>query len=132
MIMQAYDFYHLNRKYNCLIQLGGNDQWSNMLAGVDLIRRKESKEVQAMTFQLLTNFEGQKMGKTAKGTIWLDENKCSVFDFYQYFRNVHDLDVIRIMKLLTFLPLEEIAKYEKLAGQELNEAKKDWLSKLPN
>lgn len=124
MIMQAYDFYYLNKKYDCLIQLGGNDQWSNMLAGVDLIRRKESKEVQAMTFQLLTNFEGQKMGKTAKGTIWLDENKCSVFDFYQYFRNVHDLDVIRIMKLLTFLPLEEIAKYEKLTGQELNEAKK--------
>lgn len=124
MLMQAYDFYHLFQEENCILQIGGDDQWSNILAGADLIRRKLQKEAHCLTFKLLTNFEGQKMGKTAKGAVWLNEEKCSVFDFYQYWRNAHDLDVIRFMKLLTFMELEEIAEYEKLEGQELNKAKK--------
>lgn len=124
MLMQAYDFYHLFRNYNCSLEVGGDDQWSNILAGADLIRRKEGKEAHCLTFKLLTNYEGQKMGKTAKGALWLDENKCPVFEFYQYWRNVHDNDVIRLMKLLTFMDLAEIAEYERLQGQELNEAKK--------
>lgn len=124
MLMQAYDFYHLFKNENCVLQIGGDDQWSNILAGADLIRRKLQKEAHCLTFKLLTNFEGQKMGKTAKGAVWLSEEKCSVFDFYQYWRNAHDLDVIRFMKLLTFMELEEISQYEQLEGQALNQAKK--------
>lgn len=124
MIMQSFDFYHLCKTENCILQIGGDDQWSNILSGSDLIRRKLQKEAHALTFKLLTNYEGQKMGKTAKGAVWLDEKKCSVFDFYQYWRNTHDMDVIRFMKLLTFMELSEIAEYEKLEGQELNKAKK--------
>lgn len=124
MIMQSFDFYHLCKTENCILQIGGDDQWSNILSGSDLIRRKLQKEAHALTFKLLTNYEGQKMGKTAKGAVWLDEKKCSVFDFYQYWRNTHDMDVIRFMKLLTFMELSEIAEYEKLEGQALNIAKK--------
>lgn len=124
MLLQAYDFLHLYRHYNCKLELGGDDQWSNILAGTDLIRRKEQGEAYGLTFQLLTTADGVKMGKTAKGALWLDENKCSVYDFYQYWRNVDDRDVIRCMKLLTFMPLEEIDEYAKLEGAQLNEAKK--------
>lgn len=124
MLLQAYDFLHLNREYDCRLQLGGDDQWSNILAGTDLIRRKEQKEAYGLTFSLLTTADGKKMGKTLSGALWLDENKCSVYDFYQYWRNVDDRDVIKVMKLLTFLPLEEIAEYARLEGQALNEAKK--------
>ena len=124
MIMQAYDFYMLYKKYNCRMQFGGDDQWSNMLAGRELIRRKlENADSEAMTITLLTNSEGKKMGKTAKGAVWLDPNKTSPFDFYQYWRNVGDQDVIKCMKLLTFLPIEEIESYEKKEGQELNAVK---------
>ena len=124
MIMQAYDFYMLYKKYGCQMQFGGDDQWSNMLAGRELIRRKiPGSNSEAMTITLLTNSEGNKMGKTAKGAVWLDPDKTSPFDFYQYWRNVGDADVIKCMKLLTFLPLEEIAEYEKKEGQELNAVK---------
>ena len=124
MIMQAYDFYTLYQKYGCQKQFGGDDQWSNMLAGRELIRRKiPGSNSEAMTITLLTNSEGNKMGKTAKGAVWLDPDKTSPFDFYQYWRNVGDADVIKCMKLLTFLPLEEIAEYEKKEGQELNAVK---------
>ena len=124
MIMQAYDFYMLYKNYGCQMQFGGDDQWSNMLAGRELIRRKlENADSEAMTITLLTNSEGKKMGKTAKGAVWLDPNKTSPFDFYQYWRNVGDQDVIKCMKLLTFLPLEEIESYEKKEGQELNAVK---------
>ncbi len=124
MIMQAYDFYMLYRKYHCRMQFGGDDQWSNMLAGRELIRRKiPGSESEAMTITLLTNSEGNKMGKTAKGAVWLDPDKTSPFDFYQYWRNVGDADVIKCMKLLTFLPLDQIAEYEKKEGQELNAVK---------
>ena len=124
MIMQAYDFYTLHKNYNCVLQMGGDDQWSNMLAGRELIRRKlENADSEAMTITLLTNSEGKKMGKTAKGAVWLDPNKTSPFDFYQYWRNVGDQDVIKCMKLLTFLPIEEIESYEKKEGQELNAVK---------
>mgnify|MGYP001141507909 CR=1 FL=1 len=124
MIMQAYDFYMLYQKYGCQMQFGGDDQWSNMLAGRELIRRKlEGADSEAMTITLLTNSEGKKMGKTARGAVWLDPDKTSPFDFYQYWRNVGDEDVIKCMKLLTFLPLEEIAGYEKKEGQELNNVK---------
>ena len=124
MIMQAYDFYMLYQKYGCQMQFGGDDQWSNMLAGRELIRRKiPGSNSEAMTITLLTNSEGNKMGKTAKGAVWLDPDKTSPFDFYQYWRNVGDADVIKCMKLLTFLPLEEIAEYEKKEGQELNAVK---------
>jgi len=124
MIMQAYDFLMLYKNYGCQMQFGGDDQWSNMLAGRELIRRKiEGSDSEAMTITLLTNSEGNKMGKTAKGAVWLDPNKTSPFDFYQYWRNVGDADVIKCMKLLTFLPLEEIAEYEKKEGQELNAVK---------
>lgn len=123
MIMQSYDFYVLYQKYGCNFQFGGDDQWSNMIGGMELIRRKLNGDANAMTITLLTNSEGKKMGKTQKGAVWLDPEKTSPYDFYQYWRNVDDSDVIKCMKLLTFLPLEEIAKYEKLEGAELNKAK---------
>ena len=125
MLMQSYDFLVLNQKYNCTMQLGGDDQWSNMLGGMDLIRRKERTNAYAMTCTLLTNSEGQKMGKTVDGALWLDKNKTSVHDFYQYWRNVDDADVIKCLKLLTFYPIEEIERMEReWTGQQLNEAKK--------
>ena len=123
MIMQSYDFLELNERHNCVLQMGGDDQWSNIIGGVELIRRSKSKEVYGITFTLLTTSEGKKMGKTEKGAVWLDPEKTSPFEFYQYWRNVDDADVIRCMKILTFLPLAEIAEYEKLSGSELNRAK---------
>ena len=123
MIMQSYDFYALYQKYGCNLQFGGDDQWSNMIGGMELIRRKLGGEANAMTITLLTNSEGKKMGKTAKGAVWLDPEKTSPYEFYQYWRNVDDGDVIKCMKLLTFLPMEEIRTYEKLEGAELNKAK---------
>ncbi len=123
MIMQAYDFYYLNENYGCNMQFGGNDQWSNMLAGTDLIRRKTGKDAYAMTITLLMNSEGNKMGKTANGAVWLDAEKTSPYDFYQYWRNVQDADVINCLKMLTFVPLEEIAKYETYEGSQLNPVK---------
>ena len=123
MIMQSYDFYMLYQKYGCNMQFGGDDQWSNMLGGTELIRRKLGKDAYAMTITLLLNSEGKKMGKTQSGAVWLDPNKTSPFDFYQYWRNVDDADVIKCMKLLTFLPLEEIKEMEKWEGSQLNKAK---------
>ena len=123
MIMQSYDFYMLYQKYGCNMQFGGDDQWSNMLGGTELIRRKLGKDAYAMTITLLLNSEGTKMGKTQSGAVWLDPNKTSPFDFYQYWRNVDDADVIKCMKLLTFLPLEEIQEMEKWEGSQLNKAK---------
>lgn len=123
MIMQAYDFYYLNENYNCNLQFGGDDQWSNMLAGSDLIRRKTGKDAHSMTITLLMNSQGKKMGKTASGAVWLDKNKTSVYDFYQYWRNVEDDDVLKCIRMLTFLPLEEIEKMEAWEGAELNKAK---------
>lgn len=123
MLMQAYDFLVLSRKYNCSLQLGGDDQWANILAGADLIRKKENKPSYAMTFALLTTAEGKKMGKTAKGALWLDKNKTSPYDFYQYFRNVDDADVEKCLKLLTFLPLEEISELTKYKDERINKAK---------
>lgn len=124
MLMQSYDFLMLSRKYGCKIELGGDDQWSNILGGIDLCRRKDQKQVYGMTFTLLTTSEGKKMGKTAKGALWLDAEKCSPYDFYQYFRNVDDNDVIKCLKLLTFVPMDEIRKMEAWEGQQLNEAKR--------
>ena len=124
MLMQSYDFYRLNKEYNCRFEFGGDDQWSNIIGGVELVRRKTGKEVYGLTFNLLTNSEGKKMGKTEKGAVWLDPEKTSPYDFYQYWRNIDDADVIKCLKMLTFIPLEEIADYEKLQGAELNEAKK--------
>lgn len=123
MLMQAYDFLVLNRKYGCLLQLGGDDQWSNILAGADLIRRKERKAAFAMTFTLLTTSEGKKMGKTQKGAVWLDENKTSPYEFYQYWRNTADADVEKCLKLLTFLPLDEIAELTRYRDERINRAK---------
>lgn len=123
MIMQAYDFYYLNENFNCNLQFGGDDQWSNMLAGSDLIRRKTGKDAHSMTITLLMNSQGKKMGKTASGAVWLDKNKTSVYDFYQYWRNVEDDDVLKCIRMLTFLPLEEIEKMEAWEGAELNKAK---------
>lgn len=123
MIMQSYDFYTLYKKYGCNLQFGGDDQWSNMIGGMELIRRKLSGNANAMTITLLTNSEGKKMGKTEKGAVWLDAEKTSPYDFYQYWRNVGDDDVIKCMKLLTFIPMEEIREYEKLEGAQLNKAK---------
>ena len=123
MIMQSYDFYMLYQKYGCNMQFGGDDQWSNMLGGTELIRRKLGKDAYAMTITLLLNSEGKKMGKTQSGAVWLDPNKTSPFDFYQYWRNVDDADVIKGMRLLTFLPLEEIDEMAKWEGSELNKAK---------
>nr|WP_314277882.1 tyrosine--tRNA ligase [uncultured Peptostreptococcus sp.] len=123
MVMQSYDFYHLFREYGCNIQLGGNDQWSNLLGGTELIRRKLGQDAHAMTLPLLTKADGTKMGKTAGGAVWLDPNKTSPFDFYQYWRNVDDADVINFIKKLTFLSLEEIKPMEAWEGAKLNEAK---------
>lgn len=124
MIMQAYDFMELNRRYGCVLELGGDDQWSNIIAGVELIRRKEAKPSYGMTFNLLTNSEGKKMGKTAKGALWLDPEKTSPYEFYQYWRNVGDADVIKCLKMLTFVPIEEIEEMEKhMEGAEYNKAK---------
>jgi len=123
MIMQSYDFYHLFKEYDCNMQFGGDDQWSNMLGGTELIRRKLGKDAFAMTITLLLNSEGKKMGKTANGAVWLDPNRTSPFEFFQYWRNVDDADVIKCLKMLTFLPLEEITKYEGLTGSELNPVK---------
>ncbi|MEG2085986.1 MAG: tyrosine--tRNA ligase [Clostridia bacterium] len=123
MLMQAYDFLVLNRKENCVLELGGDDQWSNILAGADLIRRKEQKPAYAMTIALLTTSEGIKMGKTAKGAVWLDENKTSPNEFYQYFRNIDDADVENCFKLLTFLPLDEINELVKYKDERMNTAK---------
>jgi tyrosyl-tRNA synthetase len=123
MIMQSYDFYHLFKEYGCNMQFGGDDQWSNMLGGTELIRRKLGKDAYAMTITLLMNSEGKKMGKTANGAVWLDPNKTSPFDFYQYWRNVSDADVLKCIRMLTFLPLEEINKMDQWEGSQLNEAK---------
>lgn len=124
MLMQGYDFLELNRRHGCVMQLGGDDQWSNMLAGVDLIRRKESKPAFAMTCALLTNSEGKKMGKTEKGALWLDPEKTSPYDFYQYWRNIDDADVEKCLSLLTFLPMDEVKRLGSLKDAEINEAKK--------
>ena len=124
MLMQSYDFLMLSREYGCKIELGGDDQWSNILGGIDLCRRKDQNQVYGMTFTLLTNSEGKKMGKTASGAVWLDPEKFAPYDFYQYWVNVNDSDVIKCLKLLTFVPMEEIYELEKLEGQELNKAKK--------
>lgn len=123
MIMQAYDFYYLFQNYGCNMQFGGNDQWSNMLAGTELIRRKLDKDAHAMTITLLLNSEGKKMGKTASGAVWLDPNKTSPYDFYQYWRNIDDADVLKCIRMLTFLPLEQIDEMDKWEGSELNKAK---------
>lgn len=123
MIMQSYDFYELFQKYGCNMQFGGDDQWSNMLGGTELIRRKLGKDAYAMTITLLLNSEGKKMGKTQSGAVWLDENKTSPFEFYQYWRNVDDADVLKCIRMLTFLPLEEIDAMESWQGSELNKAK---------
>ena len=123
MIMQSYDFYKLYQDYGCNMQFGGDDQWSNMLGGTELIRRKLGKDAYAMTVTLLLTSDGKKMGKTQKGALWLDPNKTSPYEFYQYWRNTGDADVIKCLKMLTFLPLEEIAELEKLEGSELNKAK---------
>lgn len=124
MLMQGYDFLVLNDKYDCRMELGGDDQWSNMIAGVDLVRKKKQKQVYAMTCTLLTNSEGKKMGKTAKGALWLDPEKTSPYEFYQYWRNVDDADVEKCLALLTFLPMDEVRRLGKLEGKEINEAKK--------
>ena len=123
MIMQSYDFYALYQKYGCNMQFGGDDQWSNMLGGTELIRRKLGKDAYAMTITLLLNSEGKKMGKTQSGAVWLDPNKTSPFDFYQYWRNVADADVLKCIRMLTFLPLEEIDKMDSWEGSQLNQAK---------
>ncbi|MFW2489135.1 tyrosine--tRNA ligase [Clostridium chromiireducens] len=124
MLMQGYDFYELNQKYNCKMQLGGDDQWSNMIAGVELVRRKAQGEAMAMTCTLLTNSQGQKMGKTVGGALWLNPEKTSPYDFYQYWRNVDDADVEKCLALLTFLPMDEVRKLGSLEGAEINNAKK--------
>ena len=123
MIMQSYDFYMLYQKYGCNMQFGGDDQWSNMLGGTELIRRKLGKDAYAMTITLLLNSEGKKMGKTQKGAVWLDPNKTSPFEFYQYWRNVSDADVMKCLKMLTFLPIEQILEMEHWEGSQLNTAK---------
>lgn len=123
-LMQGYDFYHLYQNFDCKIQLGGNDQWSNIIGGVELIRKKCGGEAYGLTFTLLTNSDGQKMGKTVKGAVWLDPEKTSPYEFYQYWRNVDDADVCRCLKLLTEVPLETIAEYERQGGEQLNAAKR--------
>ncbi len=124
MLMQSYDFLMLSREYDCKLELGGDDQWSNILGGIELCRRKDQKQTYGMTFTLLTTSEGKKMGKTAKGALWLDPEKCKPYDFYQYWVNVQDADVIKCLKLVTFVPMEEIYEMEKWEGAELNKAKK--------
>ncbi|HJD13375.1 MAG TPA: tyrosine--tRNA ligase [Candidatus Ruminococcus avistercoris] len=123
MIMQSYDFYELYKRYGCNMQFGGDDQWSNMLGGTELIRRKLNKDAYAMTITLLLNSEGKKMGKTQSGAVWLDPNKTSPFDFYQYWRNVADADVLKCLRMLTFLPLEQVDEMDKWEGSQLNQAK---------
>ena len=123
MIMQSYDFYYMFQHYGCNMQFGGNDQWSNMLGGTELIRRKLGKDAHAMTITLLLNSEGKKMGKTAAGAVWLDPNKTSPYDFYQYWRNIDDADVLKCIRMLTFLPLEQIDEMDKWEGSQLNRAK---------
>lgn len=123
MIMQSYDFYELFKRYNCKMQFGGNDQWSNIISGVELIRRKEGAQAYGMTFSLLTNSEGKKMGKTEKGALWLDPEKTSPYEFYQYWRNIDDPDVEKCLALLTFLPMEEVRRLGSLEGAEINKAK---------
>ena len=132
MIMQSYDFLELYKRYGCNMQFGGDDQWSNMLGGTDLIRRKLSKDAYAMTITLLMNSEGKKMGKTQKGAVWLDPNKTTPFEFYQYWRNVDDADVLKCMRMLTFLPLEQIDEMDKWEGSQLNEAKEILAYELTN
>ena len=124
MLMQSYDFLELNHRYNCILQTGGDDQWSNMLSGADLIRRKDHVDAFALTFQLLLTHDGRKMGKTEKGALWLDPNKCSPYDFYQYWRNVDDADVEKCLGLLTFLPMDEVRRLGALEGSAINEAKR--------
>ena len=124
MLMQGFDFYVLNKKYGCTMELGGDDQWSNIIAGMDLIRRKEGKSAYGMTCTLLTNSAGQKMGKTVGGAVWLDPEKFSPYDFYQYWRNVEDADVEKCLRLLTFLPMDEVRRLSALEGAEINEAKR--------
>lgn len=124
MLMQGYDFYVLNQKYNCKMELGGDDQWSNMIAGVELVRRKAQEQAMAMTCTLLTNSQGQKMGKTVGGALWLNPEKTSPYDFYQYWRNVDDADVEKCLALLTFLPMDEVRRLGALEGAEINNAKK--------
>ena len=123
MLMQSYDFYHLNKEYGCKIEFGGDDQWSNIIGGVELIRRKAGKDAYGLTFTLLTNSEGKKMGKTEKGAVWLDPEKTPPYEFFQYWRNVGDADVIKCMKLLTFIPMDEIREYEKYEGAAINQVK---------
>ena len=123
MIMQSYDFYELFKRYGCNMQFGGDDQWSNMLGGTELIRRKLGKYAHAMTITLLLNSEGKKMGKTQSGAVWLDPEKTSPFDFYQYWRNVGDSDVLKCLRMLTFLPLEQIDEMDQWEGSQLNQAK---------
>ena len=132
MIMQAYDFYALFQKYGCNLQFGGDDQWSNMLAGTELIRRKLGKDASAMTITLLLNSEGKKMGKTQSGAVWLDPEKTSPFDFYQYWRNVGDADVLKCIRMLTFLPLEQIDEMDAWEGSQLNQAKEILAYELTN
>ena len=124
MLMQSYDFLELNHRYGCILQTGGDDQWSNMLSGADLIRRKDGKDAFALTFQLLLTHDGRKMGKTEKGALWLDPNKCKPYDFYQYWRNVDDADVKKCLGLLTFLPMDEVNRLGSLEGSAINEAKR--------
>ena len=123
MLLQSYDFLYLNQHFDCSMQLGGDDQWSNILGGADLIRRVENKTAYALTFPLLVNKDGHKMGKTQKGALWLDKDKCAVYDFYQYWRNVDDADTVKLLKMLTFLPIEELEAMDSLEGAELNSAK---------
>ena len=132
MIMQSYDFYHLFQHYGCNMQFGGDDQWSNMLGGTELIRRKLGKDAHAMTITLLTDSQGKKMGKTAGNAVWLDPNKTSPFDFYQYWRNVSDADVFKCLRMLTFLPLEQIDEMDKWEGSQLNQAKEILAYELTN
>ncbi|MCM1385724.1 MAG: tyrosine--tRNA ligase, partial [Bacillus sp. (in: Bacteria)] len=132
MIMQSYDFLYLHNHYGCNMQFGGDDQWSNMLGGTELIRRKLGKDAYAMTITLLLNSEGNKMGKTQKGAVWLDPNKTSPFEFYQYWRNVADADVLKCLRMLTFLPLEQIDEMDKWEGSQLNQAKEILAYELTN
>lgn len=124
MIMQSYDFLYLNRKYNCVLQIGGNDQWSNIISGVELVRKKDGREVFGLTSNLLTKSDGKKMGKTENGAIWLDPNKTSPYEFYQYWRNVRDEDVIKCLKMLSSVDVEKIMEFERLSGSKLNSVKK--------
>ena len=132
MIMQSYDFYHLFQHYNCNMQFGGNDQWSNMLGGTELIRKKLQQDAHCMTITLLTDSQGKKMGKTAGNAVWLDPNKTSPYDFYQYWRNVDDADVLKCIRMLTFLPIEQIQEMDKWEGSELNKAKEILAWELTN